>query len=236
MTVPPPTVIVDTREALPWPATIRRAGRLVSLPVVHAKLCVGDYSIMGYESEIAFERKSREDWLKTMFGGKKNSVGARVGEWDRFCREVVRALRGVAPADGSPPILPLRCFQVVIESTRADVEAHKYISIVSPRAALCRSDSLAKLGIPVQWMGTREAAAAFTMGELIRWWARRWTEKGAAALDLAAALDAAERSARASAPTEAVYRPWKGAPLGGMPTDTSEGRRMKQEARRAAGR
>lgn len=173
MIVPPPTLVIDTREALPWPATIRRGGRLVSLPIVRAKLCVGDYSIMGYESEIA--------------------------------------------------------------STRADVEAHKYISIVSPRAALCRSDSLAKLGVPVQWMGTRDAAAAFAMGELIRWWARRWSEKGATASDLAAALDAAERSA-ASAPPAAVSKPWRGAPLGGMPTDTSEGRRMKQEARRAAGR
>lgn len=235
MIVPPPTLIVDTREVLPWPATIRRGGRIVSLPVVRAKLCVGDYSIMGFESEIAFERKSLQDWVGTMFGAKTDALGERASSWDRFCREVVRAKAGVLPTDGSAPTLPLRCFQVVIEGSREMVEAHAYRSQVSPRSVLHRSGSLAALGIPVQWMGNRDAAAAFVMGELIRWWARRWTEKGAAASDLAAALDAAERSA-APVPPIPVSKPWRGAPLGGMPTDTSLGRRMKQEARRAAGR
>ncbi len=175
--VPPPTICVDTREQLPWPAVIQRAGRLALLPVVRRKLVAGDYSIEGYAGEIAIERKSLQDWVGTMFGASTSALGERASSWDRFLRETT----------------------------------HAYRSRVAPRAVLCRSDSLAKLGIPVLWMGSRDAASAHTMRTLIRWWAARWTEKGATEEELGAAIDAAEASA---AGPPAVSTPWRGGPLG----------------------
>lgn len=71
MKTPPPLVIVDTREQLPyqlpegWPAPIRKA------------LPSGDYSIAGHEATFAIERKSLSDLLGCIFE-------------DRFERELQR--------------------------------------------------------------------------------------------------------------------------------------------------
>ena len=61
-TVPLPfTVVIDTREQRPF-----------SIPgAITAKLDQGDYSILGFESRIAIERKSLGDLFGTVGGGRK---------------------------------------------------------------------------------------------------------------------------------------------------------------------
>ena len=73
----PATVIVDTREQTPfhflnidpWPI----------VPVSHATLKTGDYSLRGYESRLTIERKSIGDFL-----------GSISADRDRFEREFER--------------------------------------------------------------------------------------------------------------------------------------------------
>jgi len=56
------TIVVDTREQKPlWKGE----------KIVRKKLEVGDYSIKGYEKEVAIERKSLPDLFGTLGGGHK---------------------------------------------------------------------------------------------------------------------------------------------------------------------
>jgi DNA excision repair protein ERCC-4 len=91
----PFVVVVDTREQIPYmfgqvPCDEReiKAGRIASVqngvaclpvPTVVAGLKQGDYSILGYEDQIAIERKSKEDLYSTIASGR-----------DRFERELAR--------------------------------------------------------------------------------------------------------------------------------------------------
>jgi DNA excision repair protein ERCC-4 len=58
----PPTIIVDSREQLPWSFT---------LPTVVRGLPAGDYSIVGHESDIALERKSLDDFVGSITFGRE---------------------------------------------------------------------------------------------------------------------------------------------------------------------
>lgn len=87
--VAPFTVIVDTREQHPYrfqgfepPARYRRKdGTLPPLivPIEQAALKSGDYSIKGYEDQVAIERKSLPDAYSTFCWGR-----------ERFIRELER--------------------------------------------------------------------------------------------------------------------------------------------------
>lgn len=69
-------IITDTREQLPL-----RFNNIKSVDDVKRKtLCVGDYSIEGYEYRISFDRKSPADLVSTLTSGH-----------DRFLREIARA-------------------------------------------------------------------------------------------------------------------------------------------------
>ncbi len=195
--LPPPTIVCDTREQSPWIPWVWRDGRRILLPVVRRALVAGDYTIEGYSEEIAVERKSLQDWIGTMFGASTDALGERATSWERFRREVVRALEGVTPTDGSPPILPLKRFVVVVEAARADVHAHAYRSGVLPQSVLGRSDSVfADYGIHVEWAGDRAEAERYAMWLLCRWWERRSLEKGARPCDVTAAFRLAEPGAK----------------------------------------
>ena len=213
--VAPPTVVIDTREGLPWTPWVWREGRRMLLPCVRRALVAGDYAIEGYEQEIAVERKSLADWIGTMFGSTTDALGERATSWERFRREVSRALDGVSPEDGSPPTPPLRRFFVLVEASRGDVEAQRYRSGVLPQSVLGRSDSLFNdRGVAVFWAhsqaiegprgewlfgAARDEQNRLAMWHLCRWWERREREKGATDADVARAFRAAERSATPAA-------------------------------------
>jgi len=209
--VAPPTVVCDTREQTPWIASVRRDGRRILLPVVRRALVAGDYTIEGYGHEIAIERKSLADWIGTMFGSSTDALGERATSWERFRRELARALEGVEPTNGDAPTPPLKRFVVLVEASRADVYEHRYRSGVLPQSVIGRSDSvLADYGVPVLWASApavldhrndwsfaaaREEQERLAMWTLVRWWERREMEKGATAGEITKAFKLAERGA-----------------------------------------
>lgn len=74
---PPPIVVIDTREQLPytfpntWPA-----------PMVKA-LKTGDYSILGLENQFTIERKSLDDLLGCIFAPRFEKELERLAEFHR---------------------------------------------------------------------------------------------------------------------------------------------------------
>ncbi len=85
--VAPFTVVIDTREQLPWdfaaiPADAHQGGEsagCVVVPVVVGTLGAGDYSVQGWETRVAVERKSAADLVGTIGQGR-----------ERFERELER--------------------------------------------------------------------------------------------------------------------------------------------------
>lgn len=80
-------VVIDTREQLPFSFEGLRCdsadgGGPLAVPTVRRGLASGDYSLAGYESRIAVERKSLEDAYSTIGQGR-----------DRFERELERLAR-----------------------------------------------------------------------------------------------------------------------------------------------
>lgn len=78
------TIVCDSREGRPWSfegITERYRGQDVPLHIPTIKKCLAtaDYSIVGYESKIAIERKSATDLAGTLTRGRK-----------RFERELIR--------------------------------------------------------------------------------------------------------------------------------------------------
>lgn len=72
-------IIIDTREQSPY--TFRSVAKPAP-PVQRATLATGDYSILGCETEIAIERKSKNDLYQSVTRGR-----------DRFEREFERMSR-----------------------------------------------------------------------------------------------------------------------------------------------
>jgi DNA excision repair protein ERCC-4 len=77
-------VKIDTREQLPWrfdglSCDQADGGGPLTIPTVVGTLTSGDYSLVGYETRVACERKSLADLYGTLGGGR-----------ERFERELVR--------------------------------------------------------------------------------------------------------------------------------------------------
>lgn len=68
----PFTVIVDTREQIPW---------TFEVPTIRATLHTGDYSVQGLEHSVAIERKSLADLVGSLTAGR-----------ERFLRECDRLM------------------------------------------------------------------------------------------------------------------------------------------------
>ena len=71
----PLAIVVDTREQAPY-----GFARFPAVEIVRAGLPTGDYSLTGHEVRAAIERKSLDDLLGCLTGGR-----------DRFERELARA-------------------------------------------------------------------------------------------------------------------------------------------------
>ncbi len=133
-------VVIDTREQQPYqfdPAHVTTARR--ALPV-------GDYSLEGYETAMAIERKSLEDF-----------VGSVIASRERFARE----LRALAEYD-------LGC--VVVEGSLEDVLARRYRSGAHPNSVFGAVLSIiVDHGVAVFFCGDRQIACRFVQGLLCRY-------------------------------------------------------------------
>jgi hypothetical protein len=141
-----PTIAIDTREQRPWKTRLASYGKILDLPSVRTKLDASDYSVVGHEREIGIERKSIGDWVGTLFGG-----------WGRFTRELERAKT-------------LHRFLIIVEGSREDIYARRYVSKVAPASVLGRSDAIVvDHGVPVVFAGNRDEAQRLGMWALVRW-------------------------------------------------------------------
>jgi len=136
----PIRVVVDSREQQPYqfdPAhvtTVRRA------------LPAGDYSVEGYESAMAIERKSLEDFVSSVITHR-----------ERFARE----LRILAEYD-------LGC--VVVEGSLADVLSQRYRSGAHPSSVFGATLSIiVDHDVAVFFCGDRQIACRFVEGLLCRY-------------------------------------------------------------------
>jgi len=144
-------MVVDTREQKPLK---------LNLPTVRKKLDVGDYSILGCESEFAIERKAKEDFVKCA------TVDRR-----RFQRELERSR-------------VLDYFTLMIECDETEIEEEAYRSKVSHRAILASAYAWgAKYRFAVQFNGSR-AALAKKIERIAYYWYRDRLLRGQPVPDL----------------------------------------------------
>ncbi len=140
----PVTIVIDSREQEPYSfhsplvAAVRRA------------LPAGDYSLEGFENEVAVERKSLDDFVGTV-------VHAR----SRFQRELQK-------------MASYRAACVVVEGGVTDVLQQRYRGAAHPNAILGSALSIIlDYRIPVFFCGNRQAACQFTQSYLLAA-QRRW--------------------------------------------------------------
>lgn len=160
--VAPFTVVVDTREQLPWTfagvsADADRGGGNLVVPVVVAGLPAGDYSIRGFETRIAVERKSLCDLYGTVGQGR-----------DRFVRELER----LAEYDFAA---------VVVEAEWSEIYGKPPPHTVLKPKTIFRSMLAWQQRYPrVHWLFWPGRAAAEVVGYRVleRWWREREKEGG----------------------------------------------------------
>ena len=125
-----PKIIVDSREKHPW--SFENS--------VTKKLEFGDYSIEGYEKNIAIERKTLDDF-----------VGSVIQNWERFKEEI----KGLSKINNSSSSFA----RIVIEGSIDDILLKKYTSSALPQAVLGRAISIEiDYGVPIIWAGSRQLA------------------------------------------------------------------------------
>ncbi len=137
------SMVLDTREQLIGfvPAEV---------PIVVAKLPMGDMSVVGFEDRIAIDRKQLGDF-----------IGCISGENERF----TRLLRRLADIDFAA---------VVIEATLADVRARKYHSSMEPSKVIGAAARITtQYRVPVFFCGSLDSSTDFAVRLLRTWWRRR---------------------------------------------------------------
>ena len=163
---PPPTILVDTREQLPWSFSGRLVCDLLGGPfrTLRGTLHTGDYSVAGIEWRVAIERKSLPDFIACVASGER----------ERFWEELRR----------------LREFEicaVIIEASLLDVEIGAYRSQARPQSVIASALAIvADFGIPIWWAGSRESAEYHAAWLLRRAWQRHLREQEEQAADAAA--------------------------------------------------
>jgi ERCC4-type nuclease len=131
-------IVTDTREQTPWTFS-------AACDVEIRKLDYGDYSVAGYESRWAIERKSLADLVGSLTAGR-----------DRFLRELARLRRYEQSA-------------IIVEATVADVRAHDYRSRIPPATLMANVAMLRSRYCPVYFEGTPALAALAAEDLMYRW-------------------------------------------------------------------
>ena len=132
------TIAIDTREQLPFEFS-------EGVPVERVTLATGDYSIVGLEEQVSFERKSLDDLVGSVIHDKK-----------RFAAELAR-------------MAPMKYRAVVVEATVADLLNHRYRSEAHPKAVLAAVNAIfVHYRVPVLFLGDRPHARLFLEDLLTR--------------------------------------------------------------------
>lgn len=134
------TIVVDTREKKPY--------SFYGRDVVRKKMDTGDYSIEGYEDTFAIERKSLDDYLRSI-----------THERERFEAEVQR---GSAMEE----------FEVVIEASEEEVRQGNYYRDIPPLSAINTATAWSRedrYNVPFHWAGDRAKAKALSLSLLDDW-------------------------------------------------------------------
>ena len=131
------TIAIDTREQRPL--------EFPDWPCQTVTLTTGDYSIIGFENQIAIERKSLDDWVNSVIQGQ-----------DRFKRELERFRE-----------IPFRC--IVVEGDLQDLFAWQYRSDAVPLSVIGLTLAMMiDYQIPVLFCSTRDIATIVVVSFLKR--------------------------------------------------------------------
>ena len=131
------TIVIDTREQLPYSFNPGR--------VVHRALPAGDYSVEGYETAIAVERKSIDDFVQSV-----------IRDRERFKRELAKLCDYTHAC-------------IVVEAGLPEMLAGQFSSGAHPHAVFGAAVSICvDHGVPVYFCGDRQVACRFTHNFLLR--------------------------------------------------------------------
>jgi ERCC4-type nuclease len=150
--VPKPTVLIDTRERLPYQLNYPNwlAG------TASTALKTGDYSIAGYEDRISLERKTLQDMVGSLMQGR-----------ERFLREMDRL-----------SLFRHKC--VLIEATRGQVKTPYHFAEqvqAHPNGIIGSLDAIAtKYGIQIVYGDNRELSEEFAASWLSKAFTYEWLE------------------------------------------------------------
>lgn len=129
---PRPYVLIDTREQAPL-----RFPPNLGVDCGSATLPVADYSVRGFTSLIALERKSVADLVQTLSHGR-----------ERFENEL-------------DLLTQYRWRAILVEGNRSDVEAGIYRSMMLPKSVIGSLRAIwMRWGVPTFWLGDAKGCAA----------------------------------------------------------------------------
>ena len=135
-----PVLICDTREQSPLdfrPFSDRFQH------IVRGTLKCGDYSILGHEHLITFERKSLEDLVGTVIRSR-----------ERFIKELDKMKQMSYAA-------------IVVEAAMSDVLEHRYRSQASPNSVIGLLQAFqVAYGVDLVWAGSRRNSAEIIMDRI----------------------------------------------------------------------
>ncbi len=143
------SLALDTREQI--------VGHVpLNVPVVVAKLPMGDLSVPGFETRVAIDRKQLGDF-----------IGCITQDRERFARLLTR-------------MAELEFAAVVVEATLADVRNRKYRSQVEPQFVIGAAARITtKYGVPVFFCGSVDSTMDYAIRLLRCWWRDRGLRGGA---------------------------------------------------------
>ena len=150
--LPPPFVVaIDTREQKPMPFPD-------GTPTVVTTLYPGDYSVVGLERIVAWEKKDMGDLIGTLFGKSQNADGSFIARQQKFVEELTA----------------MRCYRfrsVIVTEPLAKIEAHMYQSRVEPSAVIRLIAAIENLtGVTFRFFDNAEQAARFVLAEAFEAW------------------------------------------------------------------
>ena len=137
----PFTIVCDTRERKPW-----LFSGYPGVAVVRGTLKNGDYSLPGFEDEVALERKSRQDLIGSLSAGR-----------DRFEREMER-------------LAALDLAAVLVEASAEDIAKGKFRGNMNPTSVFQTIFAwTVRYRVQFMFCGSRDHAEYTAHGLLSKW-------------------------------------------------------------------
>lgn len=137
----PLTIVCDTREQKPW-----LFSDYPGVEVVRGTLKSGDYSLPGFENQVALERKSLQDLIGSLSAGR-----------DRFKREMER-------------LAALDFAAVLVEASAEDIARGRFRGNMNPTSVLQSIFAwTVRYRVPFMLCGSRDHAEYTAHGLLSKW-------------------------------------------------------------------